>query len=219
MVTRYWGLVVLFLLAESQPVGALTCGQTDFRTGMIAGRNGVATGQQCLTGANAGGYRADSCTVRLGSVTGTAHIKCAVYSGAAAATKLCEREAAVVRSLSTQTLGLGGCPTLAPNTTYWVAFNTDNATLQYSTNESTACTATDGTSRSGTAVFTDPMPNSLPAMGPCNFTMALSLTALTTTTTSTSTSSTSSSSTSVTTTTSTSSSLTVTTTSSTTTST
>src|SRR5262249_22090656 len=134
--------------------------------------------------------------------------------------KLCESAGVpVTASGSNQRIPLSGCPVLAPNSRYWVAFNTTDDGLSWGSVLPSACGGAPGDSRWAAAPCGTSCTNAQPtpwgaAAGPCPFRMYLTLQPVasgTTTTTSTSTS-TSTTSTSTTVTTSTSSTAPLTTT-------
>lgn len=96
------------------------------------------------TGANPNGYAAQSCAARIGKA-GAGSLKCAVYANAAGApgARLCQTGPLAATANGVNTLALT-CPTLQPNTTYWVGMGTDSDTLEFADVQATACSSPTG---------------------------------------------------------------------------
>jgi hypothetical protein len=82
-----------------------------------------------------------NCVARVGTFQ-SAHIKCAIYDDSGH--KRCEAPSSITplaNAWNTIDLSSANCGTLAPNTRYWITFNTDTDTLQWLTNEASPCTS------------------------------------------------------------------------------
>ncbi|MFN8546261.1 MAG: fibronectin type III domain-containing protein [Candidatus Binatia bacterium] len=179
------------------------------------------------TGANAPGYAVEACAARVGS-TGGGNLKCGIYAdaGSAPGARLCQA-GAVAATSGVNAIALA-CPTLQPNTTYWIGMGTDSDTLEFADTQATACSspaASAGCDVGYYAGFPAMMANPFGSAGtdfcqPVWYVIATAIGApapTTTTTSSTTSSTTSTTSTTVTTTSTTSSTLAPTTTTTTTT--
>jgi len=126
--------------ATSTPSGAVACGNTTFSTGADIGNADVVGGPSCVTGSSSTGYSVLSCVARVGTFT-AGHIKCAIYADNN--TKLCESASVTPAANAWNTIDLSSahCGTLPPSTRYWITVNTDDNTLQWLTQETTACTS------------------------------------------------------------------------------
>jgi len=139
----------------------------------------VLNGSACTTGSNPSGYAVVDCNAWVGSFVSGRHIKCAVYTDAQV--KLCESAGVnLTGGGGNKTIPLSGCGTLAPNTRYWVAFNTDDTTLTYGSLLASACGGSAGDSRYAPATCGSTCQNPQPSpwnavAGACPFRMYVTL--------------------------------------------
>jgi hypothetical protein len=194
------------------PAGEPACSTTEICapswgtavSGNISGFANFADGVSCTTGTAPLGYTAQSCAIALGAVPG-GNIRCALYNNTPDPNRdaLCSSAVTAAVPNAVNTLSLAGCPTLTPNTPYWIVWNTNNNGIQYGVGAQ-GCGAANGVSRYVAATFPTgaawtPDPWGTTIADTCQIASYLTiapLTAPTTTTSSTSSTSTSSTSTS-----------------------
>lgn len=113
-----------------------------------------ADGVPCTTGNDTAGYTVQSCSIALGAVPPQSSIRCAVYADGADPNRqlLCASAPAIAVPNAVNTLPLAGCPTLAPGTTYWVAWNNNDNNIRYRLADQT-CSGPSGSSRFVAAPF------------------------------------------------------------------
>lgn len=113
--------------------------------GQLTGFANYADGVSCTTG-TAASYTVQSCSIALGNAP-NGNIRCAIYDDRPDPNKdaLCASAPAPAVANAVNTLPVTGCPTLAPNTRYWIVWNTSSDSVAYRLADS-GCSGPNGSS-------------------------------------------------------------------------